>query len=258
MTHRRTFVALAALLALPACAVFTAKPSTDSALLSDGPRVFDRACHISPEPRELPGADVLVDSAALAASATAAWRSAGSPAGHVLFAMRYDQAGVNVRREVLEHRLPAGLADSLQKLAFAHRRTTAPGEQEWSVRMRMDLGEAPVMRVGRTERCAPRPRESSQGNLLGGSGPTWGDMRDASPYSASASSLLHDEGTVWVRVSLDARGYVTDARVERNLVRGLSETRLLSYVRTITFFPATEDGYAVPGQLTLPVRLNRR
>jgi hypothetical protein len=258
MTNRPTLVALAALLALPACATFRNDPRSNAALLSDAPRPFDRACRVSLEPRALPAADLLVDSAALAADAARVWRAAGSPPGHVLFALRYDEAGVNVRRDVLEHRLPETLADTLQKLAFAHRRATAPAEQEWSVRMRMDLGEAPVMRVGRTERCAPRPRESSQGNLLGGTGPTWGDIRESSPYSASASSLLYDENTVWVRIALDARGYVTDARVERSLVRGLSEARLLSYVRTLTFLPATEDGYPVAGQLSLPLRMNRR
>lgn len=258
MTHRRPFVALAALLALPACATFANNPREHSALLSDAPRVLDRACKVSLEPRALPPADLLVDSAALSAAAARLWREAGSPQGHVLFAMRYDPEGLNVRRDILEHRLPPALADTLQQLTFVHRRTTAPAAQEWSVRMRMDMGAgAPVIRVGRTERCAPRPRESSQGNLLGGTGPTWADVRDSSPYSASASSLLYDENTVWIRVALDARGYVTDARVERSLVR-MSEARLLSYVRSLTFFPATEDGYPVPGQLSLPLRLNRR
>lgn len=257
MTHRRPLVALAALLALPACATFANNPRERSALLSDAPRVLDRACRVSLDPRELPAADLLVDSAALSAAAARLWREAGSPQGHVLFAMRYDHDGLNVRRDILEHRLPPALADTLQELAFAYRRTTAPADHEWSVRMRMDLGEAPVLRVGRTERCAPRPRESSQGNLLGGTGNTWGDIRDTSPYSASSSSLLHDENTVWIRVMLDARGYVTDARVERSLVR-MSEARLLSYVRSLTFFPATEDGYPVAGQLSLPLRINRR
>jgi TonB family protein len=89
-------------------------------------------------------------------------------------------------------------------------------------------------------------------------GPTWGDMREASPYAASSSSVLYDESTVWVRVALDARGYVTDARVERSLQRPIIENRLLSYVRTISFFPAMEDGYPVPGQLSLPMHVGRR
>jgi hypothetical protein len=260
MTHRRLLVALAALLALPACASFSSKSyqASRAALLSDSRTPFDRACRVSREPRALPPADQLLDSAAFTAAAASLWRQAGRPPGHVLLALRYEPGGVNVRRDVIEHRLPQVLADTLQRLAYTYRRTAVATDHEWGVRLRMDLGDAPTVRVGRTEVCAPRPREARNGGLMGGSGPTWGDVRDQSPYAASASSMLMDESTVWVRVALDARGYVTDARVERSLIRPLQETRLLSYVRTISFIPATEDGYPVPGQISLPMRLGRR
>ncbi|HEX6039687.1 hypothetical protein, partial [Longimicrobium sp.] len=145
MTHPRALAALAALLTLPACAVV--RPDTlhpRESLLSDAPRrVADRACRVAPEPAALPSADALVDSAALAADVAAAWRAAGQPAGHVLFALRYDRDGLNVRRDVIEHRVSDALADSLQALVFKHRRRADPAQAEWSVRMRMDLGEAP-------------------------------------------------------------------------------------------------------------------
>jgi hypothetical protein len=60
-----------------------------------------------------------------------------------------------------------------------------------------------------------------------------------------------------VRVALDAGGHVTEARLERTVSRGSWENRVLSYVRAISFVPATEDGWPVPAQLMFPLRLNR-
>jgi TonB family protein len=256
MTNRRTLVALAALLALPACALMQGEGFSPDELLTDAPpRPMSRACRISSYPAALPGANALVDSAALAAAAADAWRAAGSPAGHVLLALRYDRHGVNVRREVIEHRVTEALADSLQKLAFAHRREVDPADHEWSLRLRLDLGEAPRLRVGRTEVCSPRLRNAAEAGLGNSVGAAWGDVRD--PFAPVAAAEMNGPGTVWVRVALDSRGNVTDARVERSLGRLSSENRLLNYVRSIAFIPAMEDGYPVPGQLSMPLRMAR-
>jgi TonB family protein len=257
MTNRRRFAALAALLALPGCAAL--QPSAlgaPDALLSDGPpRQMNQACRASGDPERLPSAGALVDSAAFAAAAAEAWRAAGSPAGHVLLALRYDTEGVNVRRDVIEHRVGAALADTLQKLAFAHRRRLDPAQREWSVRLRVDLGEAPRMRVGRTEVCSPRVRNGAEGGWGAAAGTTFADVRD--PFAPASAAELHGASMVWVRVALDSRGNVTDARVERSLGRGMSDQRLLTYVRSIAFIPATEDGWPVPGQLSMPLRMGR-
>jgi TonB family protein len=183
------------------------------------------------------------------------WRAAGRPAGHVLFALRYDREGLNVRRDVIEHRVGDVLADTLQKLAFAHRRRAEPADAEWSVRLRLDLGEAPRLRVGRTEICAPRLRSGAEGGFGNAVGGGWGDVRDA--YAPPGIADLYDPSTVWVRVALDSRGNVTEARLERSLGRRTYEMRVLNYVRTISFVPAMEDGYPVPGELSMPLRLGR-
>lgn len=261
MPNRRLLAAVAALLALPACAALQSSSlGAPDALLSDGPpRQLSRACRVSADPERLPSADALVDSAAFSAAAARAWRAAGSPAGHVLLALRYDAEGVNVRRDVIERRVGAALADSLQKLAFAHRRRADPAGGEWSVRLRLDLGEAPQMRVGRTELCSPRVQNGAEVGWGTVAGTTFGDVRDpfAPPSAAEAGGPAMSAATVWVRVALDARGNVTDARVERSLGRALSEQRLLTYVRTIAFVPAMEDGWPVPGQLSMPLRMGR-
>ena len=258
MTNRRLLAALAALLALPACATLQPSSALSSAgeLLSDAPpRPLDRACRISSYPDRLPAADALVDSAAFAAAAAEAWRAAGMPAGHVLLALRYDTEGVNVRRDVIEHRVGNELADTLQKLVFAHRRRVDGAPHEWSARLRVDLGEAPRMRVGRTEVCSPRVRTGSETGWGNAGATAWGDVSD--PLAPVSAADTHGPQTVWVRVALDSRGNVTDARVERSLGRAMSENRLLSYVRTIAFIPAMEDGWPVPGQLSMPLRMGR-
>jgi hypothetical protein len=257
MTIPRALVALAALLALPACAAL--QPSSVYApeeLLSDAPpRPLDRTCRISPLPEALPAVDALVDSAAFAAGVVGAWRAAGSPAGHVLLALRYDAEGVNVRRDVIEHRVTDALADALQKLAYAHRRRGDAAGGEWSVRLRVDLGEAPRVRVGRTEVCSARLRSAPETGWGGPVAAAWGDAR--SQWAPPSVAEMAGPSTVWVRVALDSRGNVTDARVERGIARAGTENRVLNYVRSIAFIPAMEDGYPVPGQLSMPLRMGQ-
>ena len=175
------------------------------------------------------------------------------PAGHVLIGMRYDERGVNVRRAVIERQVPAALADTLQKLVFAYRRALPQAEREWGVRLRMDLGEQPVMRVGRSLVCAPRARDPAAGFGNSVADASFGDVRQSAP----SPGLAESSGAVWVRVVLDAGGNVTDARVERTAIRAAAEQQVLRYVRNISFIPATEDGYPVPGQLTFALRLGR-
>lgn len=257
MTNPRALLALAALLALPACAVLQPDGLHGrDELLSEAPRrPLSQACRVSDHPAALPAADALVDSAAFTAAAVELWRASGAPEGYVLLGLRYDREGVNVRRDVIEHRVSDALADTLQRLAFAHRRRAEPADGEWSVRLRLDLGEAPRLRVGRTEVCAPRLRSGGDGGWSGSMGGGWGDVRDA--FAPTAVAELYDASTIWVRVALDSRGNVMEARLERSLGRRTHEMRVLNYVRTISFVPAMEDGYPVPGQLSMPLRLGR-
>ncbi|HEX6037274.1 hypothetical protein, partial [Longimicrobium sp.] len=114
----------------------------------------------------------------------------------------------------------------------------------------------PRLRVGRTEVCAPRLRSGEDNGFgVAAAGGGWGDVRDA--FAPPAVAEMYDPATIWVRVALDSRGNVTDARLERGLGRRAYEMRLLNYVRTISFIPAMEDGYPVPGQLSMPLRLGQ-
>ena len=241
MTHRLPAAALAAALALSACASAGGRqPPTRAALLSESPVPPDRGCTIAALPADLPSADLLVDSAALARDAAALWRASGAPPGHALVALRFDVFGLNVRREVIEHRLPPALADSLQKLVFAHRRTVGKERREWGVRLRLDLDEQPELRVGRSQDCRAR--------LAHGMDPRDTRLGAGSGWAPSAGfSNAGGVARVTVRVSLDPRGHVVDARVER-ASRSISEHQVLSYVRSLLFEPATQDGHPVSGE----------
>lgn len=242
----------AAAVAATACAPASyphASYAARGALLSEAPPVRDRVCRVADRPAALPAAADLVDEAGLGADVAALWRSTGLPAegGYVLLSMRYDREGVNVRRAVLETNVVDAVADSVQRLVFAHRKAAGASDGEWGVRLRVDLGPAPAVRVGRREVCSAAP--AARTFRVGGD--SWIDLRgNAAPLP------MAEPGVVWVRVWLDPRGQVTDARVERAMLRSQQEQRLLAYVRMLSFTPATEDGDPVSGQATVPLRLN--
>lgn len=241
-------LALAAAAALSGCATLGSPQAAQQALLSSAPPPRERACRVAEAPSALPAAGELVDAAALRAAAAELWRAEGSPRGYVLFSLRYDRFGSNVRRAVLEHTVSDVLADSLQKLVFAHRREVRPADGEWGVRLRVDLGEEPALRVGRWQVCAPTPRDTRLADASLSVSSLW-DVRD--------TSLPDPQARVWLRVRLDASGTVTGARVERTPVRGMAEWRLLNLVRTIPFQPALEDGYPVPAETSISLPLSR-
>jgi len=237
-------LAAAAVLAAASCA--PPRPA-DSPPPADAPS--RQRCTLSPVPAALPQPGELVDADAFRAATARLWAGAGRPAGHVLFSVRHAPDGVQVRRAVIEATVPSPVADSLQALLFAYRREMPRAPEEWGVRLRVELGEAMAMSVARRRVCAPRPREEERMDANAY------DVREADAGSAAALPST-DPDLVWVRVRLDAAGRVTDASVERGVRRGAWEQRLLNYVRTMAFYPALEDGYPVPSETTLALRLS--
>lgn len=210
----------------------------------------DRACTVARDPAVLPTPGDLLAVDRFRPDARAAWMADGRPRGAVVFSLRHAADGSQVRRAVVESTVDTLLADSLQRLVFAHRLQAPASAAEWAVRLRVELGDSIALSVGRPVECPARPREWAF-RASGGSF----DVREGDAASSAAQPPT-DAGTVWVRVRIDERGQVTDARVERGIQRGRWEERLLNWVRTQAFDPATEDGYPIPAELTLPVRLS--
>lgn len=199
-------------------------------------------CRLAPVPEQLPAAAALVDTAALDTAVAAV---AGHGPGHVLLSMSYAPDGANVRRSVVDHSLSPAVADSVQALVFAHRRTLPPQEAEWGVRLRIDLDGRPRYQVARREVCAPRLRFHGTASPDGAGSP----FERYAPLHATMR-------TVWVRVRLDELGRVAAASVDRALLRRASdEMVILNYVYSLTFDPAREDGVPVPGEVGVPVRV---
>jgi TonB family protein len=236
----------AAVIGTQACA--TAGAAAYDEMPAGSGSMRDRGCRVAASPAQLPAAATLVDVEAFRFAA--ARLLPGDGGGHVVFSIRHDAGGVQVRRAVIETTLPPALTDSLQRLVFAYRRETAPAQGEWGVRLRVDLGNTVALQVGRRDVCAARPREweyRTAGNAF--------DVREASA-SSTGDALLTDASVAWVHVRLDERGTVTDVQVQRGASTRLAEQRLMNYVRSMAFIPATEDGFPVPGELTLPVRVS--
>ena len=214
------------------------------ALLSDQPHRL-RNCRVSAVPAELPPVAQVVDSAALLADVRQASQAARTRRGYALVSLRFDTTGVNVRRAVVESDVAKALADSVQKLVFAHRREVEHRPEEWGVRLRLQLGDAPTARVGRWEVCSAVPRDPFLERMAGG----W-DVRAETPF-------IDPRNVVWLRLRVDARGIVQDAQVERSLVPARAlEWRLINYARSIAFMPATEDGYPVPSETSIALPLS--
>lgn len=250
MRHSRTSALAAFFLAAGLGACSTGRQLSRDTLLTEAPpRQLDRVCRVASYPEQLPTAVELVD-AGFAAEAARLWEASGRPAGYVLLSMRYDRTGLNVRRSVIEHSVDAELADQVQELVFAHRLQTPPSRGEWGVRLRVDLGQEPALRVGRREECRPAPREPAYSRSATGF-----DVRELRASSVSAPSLS-DLDLVWVHVRVNASGIVTDARVERSLYRGIMESRVLNAVRGIQFHPALDDGFPVASETSIPLRLS--
>jgi len=237
-------LAAASFAALQACAPRELASGTEPA------PARDRACTVARDPAVLPAASDLLDVGRFRADATSLWRHAGAPRGAVVFSLRHAPEGTQVRRAVIESTVDTMLTDSLQRLVFTHRLQAPASAAEWAVRLRVELGDSIALAVGRPVACPARAREWA----LRASGGSF-DVREGDAASSAAQPPT-DAGTVWVRVRVDDRGQVTDARVERGIRRGAWEERLLNWVRTQAFDPATEDGYPVPTELTLPVRLS--
>jgi TonB family protein len=237
---------LAAFAASAGCATPRGAEMDRSVLLSDAPRTpTHRDCRVAFDPPVLPAADALVDSARLAADSRALWDAAGRPSGYVLLSMRYAADGTNVRRAVLESSVPAPLADTLQQRIFESVRTAGETDGEWGVRLRVDLGDAPRMRVGRREDCAPFTRERLMLTRTGSV--EW--SRESDPWQVRTA-----RGSLVLRVQLDAGGFVTGARLERGVHAAGLEQRVVNVARGMRFEPATEDGYPVPSETIIRIQ----
>jgi hypothetical protein len=238
-------VLVSALAVLSACGASRAAAPDRAELLLSATPARSLACGIEPEPARLPDVGTVVDSAALAAAVGDLLQQDPRPTGYVLLTLAFDPAGTNIRRDLIEHTTRPSVADSIQRLVFAARRTVPEAEQEWGVRLRIDLDDAVTVRVGRREFCPPVARDRTV---------------DEAMHSLTVAGVrqrgLRRERVVRMRALVNESGFVGSARIVGGDLGGSAlERDLTQFLRQFLFNPATIDGLPTRAWVEIPVRV---
>jgi len=216
-----------------------------SALLSEAGPTGYLACQIVDVPEVLPSPQELVDVPALERTVGELWRDQELDAGHVLLTMTYDTDGTNIRRDVIEHTTQPMAADSVQKLVFAALEELPEAEEEWTVRLRIDMKEDLDLRVGRSEYCPPRARDTDMDRAI-----------RSIQFRAPRMERGIRTRTVMVRVAVDSRGRVQAATPRTGPPMGTDmQQRIYYYMQQFLFEPARLDGAPTTGTIDIPVRV---
>jgi hypothetical protein len=235
------------LVTLSACASSRAAGPPAEALLSEVPPP-SAACEVIATPGVLPAANLLIDSAAVRNQIMEyAATIEPAPAGHVLLSMSYDSAGLNYRRDVIEHATTAAFADTVRNMVFSGvREVEDAAELPWYVRLRVDLQSDDVtLRVGRSELCPPVPRDAAL---------------EARLHTITGAGVRYREGRrerlIVVRLHVTTGGQVIGSEVVRGPLMTTDQQRSVAdFVRQFSFQPATIDGRPVRGSIDIPVIL---
>jgi hypothetical protein len=157
----RSLLALSASLTCMACAGHSSgapasldKRPREEVLLSDWKPTSAQKCTINAAPRVLPTVATLVDTGTL--PIYLAQGGIGSATGSALLSIKFDSTGRPTRSRVIESTLDEQGSSVLRLAVATALQSQAPGEN-WGVRLRIDLGQSPTYRVGRSEMCAPAP-----------------------------------------------------------------------------------------------------
>ena len=233
------------LLILPVACATGPGAQDRSALLSEATSAGYRACQIVDIPETLPSPEELVDVSALEAEVMELWRVQELDGGHILLSMAYDTDGTNIRRDVIEHSTSPMAADSVQSLVFAALEELPEAEEEWTVRLRLDVGQEVEFRVGRSEYCPPRARDTDMDRAI-----------RSIQFRAPRVERGVRTRTVMVRVTVDPVGRVQAASPRTGPPMGTDlQQRIFYHMQQFIFEPARLDGAPTVGTIDVPVRV---
>ena len=210
-------------------------------LLSDRPAPR-RGCTIAHDPSPLPGVDQLADSAALdqRVSAFATQYPIRDNAMFGLYSIAFDGNGAVERVQALDYMLPQGRAEEFAGLVRGALRPQRAG-RPWSVRLRVEPGATPKLRVGRSEVCPP-------------------EMRVRFSVRAPAKSPIQSPPPMRVRVLVGEDGRVRSFQ----MLHGSGVSDLDQWVQTrltsARYAPGLVDGAPVIAELemSVPIRSSTR
>jgi hypothetical protein len=195
---------------------------------------------------QVPTADQLVDTAALATGVRDLVLER-NVSGRVLLTLEFSPDGTNVERRILVHDLEPVVVDSVQRLVFAAVRRLPESDRSSGARLRVEVGPGVRFSTAAREYCPPRPVDR---DLL------WAVGEDLAIGPRYRGGRL--QRTVLLAVLVHPSGRVQEARVARGAPSGGSQERdLFDFIRRYAFHPATLDGRAVAGEVTVPVRVRQ-
>lgn len=215
------------LAALPA----SAEAQRRSVLLSDAPPPAGRRCEVAKRPRALPALAAVVDSAGLQ-QALAADSTLRGAAGSVLLSLRFSPAGTMEWVRPIEGDLPVGAQTAAQEVVQRFLRAGARQAEPWSVRLRVQAGAAPELRLGRSEIC---PLAIVPGGINRAT-------QQLTPQDVAEMNRA-TESRVQVRVG--AGGQVLDARLAQSSGSRVLDDMAMSSMRDARFLPELVDGIPV-------------
>lgn len=244
-----------------------------------------QACFVDEfQPREIPPLSAVLDSAAVTARLRA-W-----PDGRVIMALGFEPSGRAARVRVIDRRMSAITADSVQALVVAHLRSP-PAPEGWGARLLASTGSAATLALGRREVCPPvlarieplalattrmAEREieiaPSPDWIIRGAGPPAGPPRSTveravAGVSASDTARLTVDSTstspdvtaigdtvLTLRVLIDTVGTIAHAEIARAVAATIDRRRLVAELARYRFYPALEDRVPVPAWVILKIR----
>lgn len=244
-----------------------------------------QACYVDGfQPAEMPPVSAVLDSAAVVARLHA-W-----PDGSVIIALGFDPSGRTDRARVIDRRLPAGIADSVQAVVVAHLRSP-PAPEGWGARLFASTGSSAALALGRREVCPPvlarieplalakttMPEREleivpSPDWIIRGAGAPAGPprstveravaglpARDTSRLTIDSTSISPDvtaigDTVLTLRVLIDTVGSIAHAEIARAAAATVNRQRLVAELARYRFHPALEDRVPVPAWVILKIK----
>lgn len=212
--------------------------SRDETLLSSRPAPREQ-CGIMWKPRTLPALSQLLDSTALRSgvSQVAMQRGMTDPTTFVTFSIGIDRDGMVERLEPIDWYAPDGWAYALQSVIREHMKKQPGGD--YSVRLRIDGGDIPRIRLGRSELCRPQSRHSFEVRAPALNGPVRPDP-------------------VQLLVHVDSKGRIAGTRVLRSSGDAELDRWVEKHLQRATYAPALIDGVPVAMSYEQTVRFKSR
>ena len=234
---------LAVALVLAALPMAPAHAQRRSALLSDSPPPAGRRCEVAKRPRALPALAAVVDSAGLL-QALAADSALKGAAGSVLLSLRFEPAGALAWARPIEGDLPAGAQARVQGIVQRFLRSAGRQDEPWSVRLRVQVGTAPELRLGRSEIC---PVQHAPGAV----------QTMAERLTGQDIAEMNRAGESRIQVRVSPGGQVMDIRVVQSSGSRIMDDMMVRSSRESRFLPELVDGIPVEGIHVIRSRSSR-